>query len=559
MPPARAAVSFVGMVRSLRIAPAVCLLLAACGDDKAASDTAVSATSAATGTDSATGTGTATAAGTATDATGTTGAPFEPIPARGITIERVQANQGVGVDIGLDGVGVEGGDRASYLMQGRIMLIRGFWKFLGEWQPREIEARLTLHYPDGTTYEQSQIKFIDADPFEGDLKRTFYFGLMEDEVVPGIKYEMTLWETQPGQEGNPESDPPPRLPYVGTYPIGIEDSDQQLEIIIVPFSYNDGAGCDTPAENSDETLKLFESYMYSQNPVDRTKISFHEPIAWNQKLSDFNELNEYMSDLRFDEGAGPHVYYFGLVDVCSGGLGGAGGKAYGIPSIPATKGQAYQRVSSGLWLPKNQEWSAETFVHEVGHSQGRLHINCGGAAGYDPNYPYPEGQVGEWGFGVRDFGLRHPAVYKDYMTYCHPTWVGTWGWNKVYPVIKETTKWSYEAPPAPGEDPYGGHSLLVGSVYPDGHSTWHTVPGEVTDEELSATDEVEFIGAGGLVARHPAAVKRQPEGEVINIVVRLPDAWDTITAIKHRSPSTERTIEAKSVKVHHTSRAIKAR
>ena len=57
----------------------------------------------------------------------------------------------------------------------------------------------------------------------------------------------------------------------------------------------------------------------------------------------------------------------GTIVVATGGLGGAGGKAYGIPSIPPTQGQAYQRVSSGLWLDKNRDFSYETFVHEVGH------------------------------------------------------------------------------------------------------------------------------------------------------------------------------------------------
>ncbi|MEZ4454568.1 MAG: hypothetical protein R3B09_34270, partial [Nannocystaceae bacterium] len=216
-----------------------------------------------------------------------------------------------------------------------------------------------------------------------------------------------------------------------------------------------------------------------------------------------------------------------------------------------------QRVSSGLWIPKNEEFSYETFVHEVGHSQGRYHIDCGGAAGFDPTYPYPGGVVGEWGFGVIDYVLRHPTVNKDYMTYCHPTWVGTWGWNKVYPVIKETTKWADNSG-APGEDPHGGASLLVGSLYPDGHTTWITVPGSLTDDERSATDRLVFKAGGEIVADERAAMLPQPEGDIVLVVAPLPERWDEITSFVHVGERTATHEVEGVVSQHHQVRAIKA-
>ena len=546
------------MRRSFTPALLLGLVAVACGDDSSGSMTDPTATNGSTSAGSATGTET----GTDTDDTGTTtGAPFVPIPARGITIQRVQANQGVGVDIGLDGAGVPGSGRASYLLQDRLTLIRGFWALEEGWEPRPIKAILTVHYPDGTSTSQEQTKTIEDEPFEGDIERTFYFGLMDFEVLPGTSFDITLWETQFGQEDRPETEPPPRLPYEGVAPIGIEKSSQRLEVVVVPFNYNSGDGCVTSPDTSDEVMKKFHDYMYMQNPVDEVILHLHDAVAWNQKLSDFNELNEYMSGLRFDEGAGPHVYYYGLVDVCGGGLGGAGGKAYGIPSIPPTQGQAYQRVSSGLWLDKNRDFSYETFVHEVGHSQGRYHIDCGGAAGFDPSYPHDGGIVGEWGFGVIDYKLRHPTVNKDYMTYCHPTWVGTWGWNKVYPVIRETTKWADEAGAPAGDDPYRGESLLVGSLYPDGRSTWITVPGFVDEAELSASDVVSFFAGGEVVSETPAALYRQPEGEIVNVVAPLPADFAAVTGFQHQGAlrAAPELHDVAVVDQHHRSRTLKAR
>lgn len=505
------------------------------------------------------GTDTASVSASSTGATdtGTTGVEFVPIPARGVKLDRVQANQAVGVDIARDGAWVPGAERSSYLISDRLMLLRGFYSVPDDWEPRKIRAHLTVYYPDGTVHEDDETVLIEGDSFEGSLAQTFNFGLMREQVVTGIRFEMDLWETAPGYEDTAEPDPPPRIPYDGDALIGVEDSQQTLSVVIVPFNYDDGAGCSTSPDTSEKTMKLYYDLMYMQNPVDTLDITMHTPIDWTTKLTNFDQLNSFMSGLRFDEGAPPEVFYYGLVDSCSNGVGGAGGKAYGIPNIPPTKGQAYQRVSSGLTLKNNVSYASETFVHEVGHSQGRYHIDCGGAAGFDPSYPFPNGEVGEWGFGVLDYGMRHPTVNKDFMTYCSPTWVGTWGWSKVYPVIRTLTEWSNEAPPAPDEDIYGG-SLLVGSVYPDGHSTWITVPGSLQEEELSATDTVELRAGDSVIATQRAQVQVDPDGDITHIIAPLPDDFDSVTSFEHISVDSRRSIEVSEVDMHHTSRALRA-
>ncbi|MCA9659288.1 MAG: hypothetical protein KC486_13160 [Myxococcales bacterium] len=549
------------MDRSIRLASLLGLVVAVgCNGSTEDTDTDSATATESSNTDATTGKSTGTDGTSGTDGSGSTGtgAEFVPIPARDIVLERVQANQAVGVDIAKDGYWVEGKDRSSYLLQDRLMLLRGFWKVSANWQPRKIRAHLTVTYPDGTVHEDDQVVMIEEDSFEGDLKRTFYFGLMPEQVVPGIDFEMSLWETAPGYEGTDEPNPAPVIPLDGPGLVGVENSDQMMEVVLVPFNYNFG-DCQTTPDTSEKTMQLFYDYMYMQDPVDRLTIHMHDPVDWNTELTNFNQLNEFMSGMRFDEGAGPHVFYYGLIDACSGGVGGAGGKAYGIPNIPPEQGQAYQRVSSGLSLSNNVEWSAETFVHEVGHSLGRAHINCGGAAGYDPTYPFPSGEVGEWGFGVIDYGMRHPTVNKDYMTYCHPTWVGNWAWSKLYPVIKTLTQWSYEAPPAPGDDIYGG-SLLVGSVYEDGHSTWITVPGSILDDdELSATDSIELMAGGDVVASQRAKVQYLPDNDIKQVVIELPENFEAVTDFRHVAGDEAKTIAIDEVSMHHQSRAIRTK
>jgi hypothetical protein len=137
------------------------------------------------------------------DASSSTGgpAPWVPIPARGgVEIDYVEANQGVGVKIGADGAGVGGADRNTYLLQNRLMLVRAFWKPLpGDWTPREIEGRLIVTYPDDTPEKVLKSKtLVEGEAFVGNLDRSFYWGLMADEVVPNIRYRVELWEVGPG-------------------------------------------------------------------------------------------------------------------------------------------------------------------------------------------------------------------------------------------------------------------------------------------------------------------------------------------------------------------------
>lgn len=535
------------------LSAALALTLApACGDDKT-SDSAVGETNE----------GTTSGLDPTDGASGSTTGPaaFEPMPALGgIEIDWVEANQGIGVAIGKDGAGVDGPERTSYLLQKRLTLFRAFWKPLpADWVARPIEARLIVTYPDGTEKVQSNTTTVEGESFVGTLAKSWYWGLMAEEVVPDLKYRIELWETEAGYAmlppGAPAGMKPPRLPLEGDAFVGIENSNQQLKIVLVPFPYDDGMGCKTTPDTSEATMKMFREFMFMMNPIEELVIDMHAPIPWNQPLSDFDELNSYMSGLRADENAPPNYYYFGLVDVCSGGLGGAGGKAFGIPKAgtAASKADAWQRVSSGLSLPKNPEWSAETFVHEVGHSQGRYHVHCNGdEGGPDWSYPYDNGEIGEWGFGVINYKLYHPTVHRDYMTYCHPVWASTFGWNKTYPTIKTLSSWDAAGPAAPEET----GSILVGSIYPNGKETWITVPGDVHPEDLSAAHSVEFMAGGEKLASQPAAWLPEPDGDIVHVVARLPEGFDKATEIVRVAGELRTTTKTAAISQHHRPKSI---
>ncbi len=500
----------------------------------------------------------AAASTTTADVTGadgsTTGVPSGPIPASGISIDWVEANQAVGVRIGEKGGGVGGDGRTSPLIANRITLVRGFWKIEDGWQPREIEAHFTVNFPDGTSDTKIDRKLVEGESFIGNLAESFYWGLMADEVQPGITYHVELFETDPAF-ADPAVTEPPRLPVDGSEAfVGIEDSYQLLKVVIVPFNY-DHETCTREPDLSEETMQLFYDYMYMMMPVDQLQVEIHENVDWDGQLQSFVPLNQYMANLRVDEGADPEVFYYGLVDVCAGGLGGAGGLANGIPSDPTSPDLAYQRVSSGLSLPSNQEFSADTFVHEVGHSLGRRHVACNGEeGGPDPTYPIDGGDLGEWGFGVIDFQLRHPTVFKDYMTYCNPAWVSTWGLNKVFPVIQALSMWDENYPGADAVRPTpAAGSVLIGNIEPDGTESWYTVPGRVVSNDRSPTTAIEFGTPDGL-RREQAAVTDLPDGGGVMIVAELPTGFDQVRSVARLEGQERFAIERSAVRAHATTR-----
>ncbi|MBE3074902.1 MAG: hypothetical protein IMZ75_08140 [Actinobacteria bacterium] len=73
--------------------------------------------------------------------------------------------------------------------------------------------------------------------------------------------------------------------------------------------------------------------------------------------------------------------------------------------------------------------SAETFAHELGHTYGLMHVNCGSPAGpYDGRLPL---LTDEPGIDVRGRSLI-PSGSSELMTYCSPQWVSTAHWDAMF-------------------------------------------------------------------------------------------------------------------------------
>lgn len=425
------------------------------------------------------------------------------IPASGIHIDWVEANQGIGVAIGAQGGAVAPDQRSAYLVRHRPTLFRAFWTLEPSFTPREIEARLHLTTPEGHRETFPTLAHVAGPSFIGQLDTTFFWLVPEEFMRPGVNYDIELFEMDPTL-GDPEA-LPNAFPLDGTAtPVGIESAAARLRVVIVPIDYDDGAGCVTRPDTSVATIDRFRELLYMMSPVEAIDLEVRSPVAFREPLQSLASINMLLSSLRSEDGAPPEVFYYGLIDACRPSIDGALGQAFSVTTLPPLREQAYQRVSSGLWRSASLDDSAETFVHELGHSLGRLHVACDGESGVDYSYPVELGRLGEWGFGVLDREMRHPEFYADYMTYCHPAWVSTFGWNKVFPAVRELTSWTTaDARPSTSR-------VLLGTVLPDGQEEWSVVPGTVAG--LSAVGSRAF------------AFKRSPHEEhVEGLELALPE------------------------------------
>jgi hypothetical protein len=449
--------------------------------------------------------------------------------ARGISLERVTANQAVQVTIGRDGAGVPGSAREGFLVADRPMLIRAFWGALpDDHEDRNLTARLTLTQPDGATQVADHTVYVDAESNDGDLERSFNWYLDAQRVLHGTEYRVELFETDASSAADSTPDPVPAIPAEDSYPVGTQQEALEMKVTIVPVRHQ-FEGCDQTATLTDEDIERLRSALYQNNPTQSVSIDVRaDPLLWEYPVggySDFSAMLQVVSDLRIEEAPDLNAYWYVAVDSCDGGPEGIGGQAFGIPG--PNKTNAYQRVAAGLWPS-----GPALFVHEIGHLEGRMHVACSGAElGPDPDYPHEGGLIGTWGYGVEDQLLYPPTVAHDNMTYCSDRFVSDYGWNFTYDVIRILTSWDYE-----GASPDPGGPLLVGAIDRDGNSWWSLTRGGVKPEQLTFGHHVQFWSGSELLADVPAAVQIRPHSTTRVVSVEAPQGFDATTEMIYVRP-----------------------
>lgn len=445
-----------------------------------------------------------------------------PVPeslAHDIDISLVEINQGIATPIAIAGEWVGPADRNAPIIGNRDSLLRAHWAIAPEFEPREILARLTLEPPGSDPVIREQVIDIQAESFSGDLSRTFTFDILAADMRAGTNFSISLWEIDPSFAILPAPELPPISPRDGSsVAIGIQPELLAIKVVVIPV---DAAwpGCTTSVP-VDEVIARFHDMLLMKNPAQTVELEIREQaIVIDEAPDTFFDLLPAIQQARIDDGAEPNVYYYGVVDACAYELDGFGGMSWDIVSDEKTAD--FQRVATGLYLADDPQFTADTFVHELGHLQGLFHVECPGkdAAGPDPAYPYENGVIGVWGFGIRDFQLRNPTASHDFMSYCYANnWVSDWTWSKTFERIRTLTTWDAEdSQPA---QPQG--SLLIGVLGDRGGEQWWTIPGRIPAASL-ARDRVHVRAFAADEVREPNATRhRPPDGSATIVTLELP-------------------------------------
>jgi Peptidase M66 len=130
--------------------------------------------------------------------------------------------------------------------------------------------------------------------------------------------------------------------------------------------------------------------------------------AWGDA---FDVVLGELGDLHMLEQAPREAYYFGFMPK----------RTYGLAGLGYVPGNA----AVGFDLPNSSTAVLETLTHELGHNFSLQHAPCGGPAGPDPQYPYPNAQLGGggrfiWGYNAETKVFTDPrrTDIHDIMSYC---------------------------------------------------------------------------------------------------------------------------------------------
>ena len=142
-------------------------------------------------------------------------------------------------------------------------------------------------------------------------------------------------------------------------------------------------------------------------------------VIGSQSFDDWIRLVRDVEIVRQTEGGA--AYYYGLVR--TRGTSGVLGLANGIPArsaIGVDEGSDFGAAEAKL-----------TFAHEMGHTLSLRHSPCGGAAGPEPTYPFPDGSTGVYGMDTFNGNAIKLPNAKDVMTYCPNQWISAFNFRKV--------------------------------------------------------------------------------------------------------------------------------
>jgi hypothetical protein len=392
------------------------------------------------------------------------------------------------------------------IIAGRPALIRVFVKAIGRTRP-EIQGELRvkragkedLVLKDGG-------KRVVPELDEEMLEQTLNFNLAAEDMTADATFSVRAGIKLDGEGADVV-----KFPADGTAaPFSAKTASQKLKVKFVPVSYEADEGASITPDLAD--LSSLKDTLYKMYPVASVEVSVRAPLKWSTPVKSngpgWDELLTGIMQLRRADNVERDVYYVGVFtpkasidQFCN-----SGGCILGI-APQADERSVNMRVA--LVLGYKSRSAGSTLAQELAHAMGRAHAPCGSPADIDPDFPYGSGGIGVWGYDLIAKKLIDPGNrYRDFMSYCGPTWVSDYTYKGLYERMATLTKQQDAIDAANGGAPApagsGGSKTEVmqsfrvasdGSIH-EGPAL-DVIPGTETDTRFGET--VSYEGANGQV------------------------------------------------------------
>jgi Peptidase M66 len=415
-----------------------------------------------------------------------------------IAITDVAMFQAVKVTVVKSGALVAPTKRNAPVVAKRPGLLRIYVKPGSDWTSREVTAEVRLVAGDKKFPILRESKTIAKASTDEDPESTFNLEVPADNLPPGVTFQVTLTASD-GDNLQDGEESAGRFPSDGSFQDLDAELSGKLKVVVVPVRYDtDGSGR-TP-DLSAPQLDLYKSTLMKLYPTSEVEVSTHAPYPWTTTISGngtgFSNVLRAMHQLRQKDNVADDVYYYGLLaPAASMNSFCRSGCVAGLSTV-ADEDTPVMRASVGLGFVGQE--AANTMAHEVGHAHGREHAPCGGASGVDPNFPYPQAQLGAWGYDIFEKTLISPTKGRDIMGYCPNEWVSDYTYKALFERIAavSTEKKILAAPGTIATT----QSYRIATVDAAGELTWGDDTSNIDlDREVSGGSKVaaRFLSANG--------------------------------------------------------------
>lgn len=276
-------------------------------------------------------------------------------------------------------------------------------------------------------------------------------------LMPGLELVV---EIDPDEALDSSSGIQKRVPVTGRMPVEVIEV-PLLELALVPFVWSEDPDLSVVASTAglttDDDLFRFTRDLL---PVRDFQLRVTEPLhtSVDPVLENKGVLFQELQAFQKLDGSGGH--YMGI-------LRGSGGSSLRGTAVTV----------AGLY--------EDTIAHELGHNFSLFHAPCGTAEGVDSFYPYPDGNIGAWGYDLLT-GLMVSPDTPDLMSYCGPPdWISDYNFSRA--IRYRRTSAYMEAIAPPGTGPATRTLLLWGGLDESGEAVLN--PAFVVDASPSLPAE----------------------------------------------------------------------